>query len=337
MTRREKVMAMAVGGIIAVVAGGFGVRAVLLKPLKEIDKKTAGYREELDKVNAERRAYFADEDRMKSVAQQMFSEDLDQASARSGEMLTRQILQSGLQEADFTRLPIGPRRLRGANEIGWNVQGEGPLADVIDLLFLLRASPYVNRIESVSVSAGDSPGLVRVRFRYLTLVLNPAPAFETVDLVPKFTLESAERHAYDGLIARDLLRPYIKRPPPPPPPGTSPGTSSAPPGTPPGPETFKIVSLSEWQGNPEIHVLDLTTHRTFRYKPGDTLAGGKIEMVDYRPMPMPGREIVQSESRVILRFGEEYWAIERGRTLAEKRLLPRQQVPQELLAKAGKP
>jgi hypothetical protein len=176
--------------------------------------------------------------------------------------------------------------------------------------------------------------MVRVRFRYLTLVLNPAPAFDPVELAPKFTLESSERHVYDGLIARDVLRPYIKRPAPPPS-SSNPGTPGTAPGTPPGPETFKIVSLSEWQGQQEIHVLDLSTQRTFRYKTGDVLAGGKVVMVDYRPMPMPGREIVQSESRVILRFGDEFWAIERGRTLADKRKLAPDQLPQELLAKVA--
>jgi hypothetical protein len=49
-------------------------------------------------------------------------------------------------------------------------------------------------------------------------------------------------------------------------------------------------------------------------------------MVDYRPLPMPGNEALKSFSRVILKVGEEYWAVERGQTLAEKRRL----VPEEL-------
>lgn len=332
MTRREKILAMGVGGVVALIGLGVGGRALLLKPLKEIDSRTAGLRDKLDKIKAERRTYFAEEERMKKVAQRMFSEDLDQASARSGEMLTQYILQSGLQESDFTRLPVGPRKLRGASEIGWSVQGDGPLPDVIDLLFLLRASPHVTRLENISLGPGESVGVVRVRFKYLTVVLSPAPPADPIDLSPKFTLESSERHAYDALIVRDLLRPYIKRPPPPS--QAAQGLARhLPPGTPPGPETFKIVSLTEWQGQPEVHVLDLTTLRTFRYKPGETLAGGIIVMVDYRPMPMPGREIVQSESRVILRLGDDFWAIDRGRTLADKRKLVGLQVPQELLAK----
>jgi hypothetical protein len=337
MSRREKTLAFLVGGIVLLGLAVFGIRAFLFTPLKEIDRKTAGLRQKLDALKKERRAYFADEERMKLVAQRMFSDDLDKASARSGEMLTRQILQSGLHDPDFTRLPVGPRKLRGASEIGWNVQGEGPLTDVIDLLFLLRASPFVTRLESLAISAGDSPSMVRVRFRYLTIVLNSAPAVDPIELTPKHTLESSERLAYNALITRDVLRPYIKRPPPPPATPAAAGVAAAPPGTPPGPETFKIVSLSEWQGQPEVHVLDLTSQRTFRYKSGDVLAGGKVVMVDYRSMPMPGREIVQSESRVILRFGEEYWSIERGRTLADKRKMTPAELPQELLAKNAKP
>src|SRR5262245_35451572 len=168
-------------------------------------------------------------------------------------MLTRQILQSGLQEADFTRLPVGPRKLRGASEIGWSVQGDGPLADVLDLLFLLQESPYEHRIENLTLATGEGPGLVKIRFRFLTLVLDPTPEVERKELVPKFTLESPERHLYNGIMSRDILRPYIKRLPPPPPPGTPPAgvPSSARPGAPPGPESLRVVSLSEWMGQQE--------------------------------------------------------------------------------------
>jgi hypothetical protein len=82
MTAREKTLAAVVGGVLALIAGGFGLRAFLFKPLTEIDKKTAALREKIDKVKTDRRTYFADEERMKTIAQRMFSDDLDQASAR---------------------------------------------------------------------------------------------------------------------------------------------------------------------------------------------------------------------------------------------------------------
>lgn len=331
MNQREKILALAIGGLLGLGVAGFGIRAVIVKPLKELDRRTAVLREKLGKIKAERRAYFAAEDQVKDFARQTFAETVDQASARSGEMLTRQILQSGLQESDFTRLPVGPRKLRGASEIGWSVQGDGTLADVIDLLFILQESPHLHRVENLVLASGDAPGLVKVRFRFVTLVLEPTPAVERKDLPPKFTLEGPHRHLFDGIVSRDLLRPYIKRPPPlvaaaSPPSGAKPPTPRAPT----GPENFKIVSLSEWMGQPEVHVRDLTSQKMFRYKPGDALAGGTIILVDYRPMPMPGDGALQSFSRVIVKIDSDYWAIERGKTMAEKRKLPREQWPAEL-------
>jgi hypothetical protein len=335
MNRREKILASCIGGLLGVFVLGFGVRAIIVKPLQEIDKRSAALRGKLDKAAGERRAYFDAEDRMKAFTLRSFADTPDQASAKSGELLTKLILKSGLPEDEFSRLPLSPRKLRGAQEIGWNVQGDGGLADVIDLIFSLQSAPYLQRIEGLTVGHGEAPGLVRVRFRYLTLVMDPAPDVQRKELVAKYTLESPERHIFDGIVSRDVLRPYIKRPPPPPPPvvpGTAPGSGIAAtkPGAIPGPETFRIVSLSEWMGQPEIHVRDLTYQKTQRYKPGDQLAGGTIVCVDYRQLPMPGNELLRSDSRVIVKVGGDYFAIERGKTLADKRKLTLSQLPSEL-------
>jgi len=184
-------------------------------------------------------------------------------------------------------------------------------------------------------SPGDNAGYVRVRFRYLTLVMDPAPIVDPIDLRPKYTLESPERLIYNTIVTRDILRPYVKRQAVPRPGApASPGTSPTP-ATPAGPESFRIVSLSEWMGEPEIHVRDLTNQRTLRYRPGDNLAGGTVVMVDYRRMPMPGTIGLESYSRVIVKIGSDFWAIEHGKTLAEKYKLQQNDWP-EHLAKLGK-
>ncbi len=99
---------------------------------------------------------------------------------------------------------------------------------------------------------------------------------------------------------------------------------------PPGPESLRVVSLSEWQGQPEVHVRDMAAEKTLRFKPGDNLAGGVVRMVDYRPMPLPGNEALKSFSRVIIQIGAEYWAVERGQTLADKHKLSPEQLPDNL-------
>ena len=336
MNKREKILLVAVVGIVVVFGGGFALRTIWQKPIKEADRKIAGTRDKLEKLRVERRAYFEAEDVVKRFTQRAFADQVDQASAKSGEMLTKIILKCGLPEADFNRLPVGPRKLPGASEIGWNVQGEGRLSKITDLLFLLQESPYVHRVDGLTMAQGDNPADIRVRFRFVTLVMDPAPVVDPIDLTPKLTLQSPERLILDGIIKRDLLRPYIRRVPVPPP-GTLPGQPSASPspGSAPGPESFKIVSLSSWGGSePEVLVFDSTAQKTLRFKPGDAWAGGIIVMVDYRSMPHPTKQH-DSESRVILRLGNEYWAIELGQTLAQKHKLSAAQLPEQL-AKLGK-
>lgn len=336
MNRREQILSVSVGGVVALLLGFYVIRIVVLGPVRELDKRTGLVREKIGKIQADRRAYFAAEDRLKTVARRTFADTVDQTSAKSGEMLTQQIIATGLEESDFTRLPVGPRKLRGASEIGWNVQGDGPLTNVVNLLFLLNASPWLHRTENLVVANGDAPGNVRVRFRYLTLVLDPVPEVVRTNLVDPLTLGSPERHLLNSIVSRDILRPYIKRPPTPLQAG-EPTRPASKPGVPPGPESFRVVSLSEWRGQPEIHVRDLSALKTVRYRPGDELLGGTIVMVDYRPMPLPGNSLLQSFSRLILKIGTEYWAVERGKTLAEKHKLSPAELPPQLIRASVNP
>jgi hypothetical protein len=329
MTPREKMLAAAVGGVAGLLVLGWAGRAVMMKPVRDLDRKISTKREQVDKIKAERRAFFVAEDQMKAFMQRTFDENVDAASAKSGEMLTLLITQSGLREAEFVRLPVGPRKLRGASEIGWSVQGDGPLRSVVNLLFLLQESQHLCRIDSLSVTPADAPGQVKVRFRYLTLVLQPAPLVDAMELHPRFTLDSPERRTFEGIIARDLLRPYVKRPPAAVA-GPASGAGGTAPGALPGPEVLKVADLSEWQGQQEVGVLNTGTAQMKRYRLGDELGGGVIVLVDKRPLPSQTRPGLRSDSRVILKIGPEYWAIELGRTVAEKFKLAPEQLPEQL-------
>lgn len=324
MNRREIILAGTIGGLVALLLIGWSIRSLFLVPLRDLDRRAADLREKLNKIQTERRNFFAAEDRLKALAPRTFSDAPDPAIARSGEMLTRLISRSGLDGSEFTRLPISPRNLRGASEVGWSVQGAGALPRVVDLLFSAQESPYLHRVENLAITVGEGPAHVHISFRYLTLVLDPSPDVARPDLPDRLALDSPERRLLDGIIQRDLLRPYIRRPPSPP---ENPAAKPAAPGPPPGPETLKIVSLSEWNGKPEVHVRDLTAQKTLRYQPGEAFAGGTLVTVDYRSLPLPGNSLLQSSSRAILKIGNTFWAIERGQTLADKRKLESKDLP----------
>jgi len=306
------------------------VKFAFLDPLRRMDRDNAALQDQLDKYAGDRRGYFADEDRLKAIVARTFSDDVDLASAKSGALITRELLRCSLPESSFTRLPLGPKKLRGAQEIGWNIQGDGPLERVIDLLYVLDQSPYVHRLDNLSLSPTEGADHVKVRFNFMTLVITAVPDAEIAPQEHRPDLAGTDRQRYAGIITRNLLKPYT--PPPPPEPAPTPPTPEPPPTTPsaPGPETFRVVSLSEWEGRPEIHVRDLTRQETMRYKTGDQLAGGKVVMVDYRALPKPGAEGLKSYSRVILQIGTEFWAIESGHTFAQKYRLEPAQLPPAL-------
>lgn len=326
MNRRERILAIVVGSLFALAAAFFLVRSVVLKPVLEVRKRISVAQEKLAKAQAERRAFFAAEESLQKTALRTFADSVDQASAKSGEILTRTILEARLAESEFTRTPVGPRKLRGASEIGWSVQGDGPLTNVVHLLFLLQNSPWLHRVEGLSFSSGDLPGEVRLRFRFLTLVLDPTPEVTRSELSSTNSLDSPERALLNGIVSRDLVRPYLRRPPPPPDRG-SPKPGRNQPLQPPGPETYRIVSLSSWAGEPEVHVLDTSSQRSTRYRIGDELAGGTIALIDYRRLPSPTQPGLLSDSRVILRIGPDLYAVERGRSLADKRKLDPSEIP----------
>ncbi|MCK5556756.1 MAG: hypothetical protein KAJ01_00145, partial [Candidatus Hydrogenedentes bacterium] len=127
------------------------------------------------------------------------------------------------------------------------------------------------------------------------------------------------------------FRPYLAKPAPDPPrvakqnkaqhPTTRPSTDWG---------RFKVVDLSQWEDEKDIRIENTQNKAQPRfrlYNVGDSLAGGTIVMVDYRIMPKPSQPELLSYSRLILKIGEDYYAVELGQTLAEKHRLRSKELP----------
>jgi len=330
VNRREKSLAIAVGCLGAALAAVWLFHWLVLKPWREADRQTTSLRDRLRQVTEERQAFFKAQVYLEGVVTNTFHSDPEAAAAAAGKLLTDLISQLGLSDAQFTRIPSGPRRLRGAQEVGWTVQGEGPMARIVDLLFSLEQGAPVHRIDNLVLTAADRPGRIKARFRYLTLVVDPPPAAIPLDPAPEVAMDRSARRQYDLIVDRDLWRPYVRR-------AVAASEPSAPRSMPPpsagsGPRLnlLKVVSLSEWRGVPEVHIFDTASMRVQRYRPGDELAGARIVMIDYRRRPRPDKPDLWSASRVILRWGSEYWAVEHGQTLADKHLLSPGDLPPDM-------
>lgn len=326
MDKRTKLLAFLALGTAGLLVAGFLIRGLIVGPLHEVDGQIRQYEAKLMSLQRTRNALVNTETQVQAAAAKEFGLNTVVAEAKLGALLTQRLGQVGLHEAQFTRTPVGRHRLYGGEITGWTIQGQGPLKRVLDLLFVLQSDPRLHRIEGLSLSPARQPGRVRVRFSYLTLVFDSAPAVKLMDPVGLVKLNSVARRRYDAITERDLLRPYIpgEEPAAPPIPLTAAQRMEQ------EEQNLKVVSLSSWDGHPEVHLYDAKDKRLMVRRPGEKLLDGQVVTVDYRPLPIPGAGGLLSYSRLIWRIGNTYWAVDPGQTLAERRRLSSAELPPDL-------
>jgi hypothetical protein len=332
-TQRTKLLASVTLGVAGLMLGAFAWNGIVRRPLRVIDDQITQLRVKLNSLQKERQAYLVADGQVSAAAARMFGPARDEAEAAMGAVLTGEIVRVGLREADFTRIPAGRRHFPGGAEVGWTVQGEGTMRKALDLLYVLQSDPRLHRIDSLSLSPASESGRLRVRFRYLTFVLNPAPENKSPVSLAEVDLDSPARRRYDAINGRDLFRPYTAEevavsPPPPADPAEQARREA---------QSLKVVSLSSWAGEPEVHLYDSRDQRTFCRHPGEALLEGQVVCIDYRPLPVPSQPDLLSYSRLIWRIGDEFWAVEIGQTLADRRQLTPEELPPELDLKTVAP
>jgi hypothetical protein len=235
----------------------------------------------------------------------------------------------------------------------------GSLEQAVDMLYLLQEDPYLHRIEGLKLMPHRDGRGVDLSFRYMTIVLDEkllklkrevgddekTILIKTAEAESPLPLPelagSAERSEYGLISSRNMFRPYIKKPPPPKPkpkpqpqPQPTPQVATEPPPPPPPDYSrYRLISLSQWGRQQDISVKDTQTGEVQRYNLGDDLAGGNIVMVDYRQMPQPDDPELLSPSRLIMKVGKDYFAVELGANFAQKHPMAGETLPPELQEK----
>lgn len=336
MNRREKIIAIAVGLFVGGVLLYLLLSAVLLTPLAQRDKRRSVLETAISDLRTKQSQREADKRAVASFAKQTLGGDANAVSEAVSRRLTKMVETSGL--AQNMKVDIQSPKIvdGGGKEIACTVGAEGKLSNVCDLLFLLKASPELHRIDNLSIKPRGQDNTVRVDFRYATLVLDTpkgtrAPTTMPSEDLSEVSLNDPNRELYNVVTARNLLARYE---PPAPRPFLPPNNMphSEEPEQPPQPEDwqFKVVALPAWGGAEEIFIRDSSANSTQKYRVGQPLAGGVIAMIDYRPMPRMDRPGLLSPSRLILKLGRDYWAVELGQSLSQKRQMKHSELPTTL-------
>ena len=331
----ERTLTIAVGSVAALFVGYIVLDKVLLSPAADLEAAARDGRKQIRKLktyNAQEAAY---RDRLKELSDSSFGTDLVQAGELVRDRLMTILAASGLASEDHALHPTGDTASRKPyREIGRSISARGALKHVVNFLYLVSADKYIHRLENLTMKPELREGEVSLQVRYTTLAFdkakNPVPTTTPTE-APVATLDTKQRRAYAVITERDLFRPYVKRRPPPPkqrvsvrPPPKVSRTKAAP------PDSFSVVGLPRWPAGEEVYVRNNRSGETRVYHVGDSLLAGEIVMIDYRKLPKPDKPELLSSSRVIVKIGEDYWAVDLGQTLKKKRRLEGEVLPPPL-------
>ncbi|NQU75809.1 MAG: hypothetical protein HQ546_05795 [Planctomycetes bacterium] len=347
MTGTSKIITSAAAVMVVAMIGYGALDSLLLSPSRRLDDKIAQSQRKLADFNGSEISLAKYRKRLASLTNRAYDSDELRAKRLVRMRLLAMAKRSGLDNAalDFEEIPVttDSSASRAYRQIGWRVKAAGTTRAVTDFLYMVNAEPYLGGVDNLSVVPDLASRTIGVTFSYLTLVLTtgkgrpPGPgelATGAPDEPAEIDLAVAARRRYDGIAVRDLFRPYVK---------SRPALLQAGPALTRSYESpqdrYRLVALSRWAGQDgqvEVLVHDIQEDIVRQYKIGDDLLGGKIVAVDYSPAAMPDEPALLSPSRIVLKIDLEYWSVELGQALGQKRLIPLAKLP-ELLRRPSTP
>jgi len=332
MNKRQKILVASAGFAAVVFVTYLAINRVFLIPAADCENQAMDLQEKIRQANAQKSKEDTYRKHLKELAGDTFGADELKVIEQVRAVVTDVLTVSGLSAQNLSLKPLAGSRVPGVyREVGWSVRARGKLPQVISFLYLLTKEVHLHRVDNVVLTPVIG-GEVELQAKYATLLLESPKGEKLVTdedpgLPDASLLESPDRQQYQVIASRDLFRPYMqakaKPPETPQPPREQP--PSPPPRTSEG--RYRVVGLPTFSGQAEVDIRDSGNNKTTIYKIGDDLAGGKVVMVDYRPLPMPKKPEILSGSRVVLQVGSEYYAVELGQSLTEKRALTGDDVP----------
>ena len=350
MTRREKTLTISAGSILALLMAYLLARQLVLAPARSYADQARTLKTSNAQLTLENRRLERCREDFARLRDETFDDNPLRASVLVSSRISRLARQAGLNQSDFTVSPFTRGGRRDVfSEVGCNVRGTSSLERLTNLLYLLQQDPYQHRISSLDVTPRPDKRAFTFALRYTAPVFDRPPP---VKIRPRrrsatqpaalASLNDSARAAYDAIQKRDPFKPYVRRPAvarrPPPPPRPPSRRTHRPPPSRPRPMTTSydrlvVTGLPSSNGKAEVHLANPGRDAEKIHKIGDKLPVGQIAMVDYRVLPMPKNPKILSTSRVILKLSKDYWAVELGQQLSQRRVLRPHELPTELKPK----
>jgi len=355
MSRREKILAAIVGACVAALVVYMIVDGLLIAPSRALAHTEADLTRKIAEAAATVSSRPLHDARLRRISER---------TLRAGETEAQEYLYQRLKlllhelekRGDFrttSPVKVSARPRSGPADstvLTCEIDVEGLLPRVVDLVFVLSREPYLGRVEELAFTP-DRPGRggngqVAVRVRLATLLLpgqrgriKPEPGAPDLEAL----LTSGDRGDFDTIVRRNIFLPYMQARPTyvrretPAPAQPSPSPSPRPAASPVG--RYRLVGgLTRRTDEFCVETRDGEGRRKYSYhKPGETVAGWEVVAVDLAPRPNPNREGRLSDWRIIVRRRGEYRAVEAGEFMYQKHPVKPEDLPEALRVTPAEP
>ena len=310
MKRREKLLALALVGVLALWQGSMLFRAFVIAPVEEREADLETRAERISNKTKKLKASHLAAARLKEwkarslppdpvVATSLYQNWLVELAGKtlSKPSVTPDVTQKG---DAYTRIPV-------------NIEAQATLSRLCDFLYEFRKSGLLHRVVSMTVDTEQHQGdpTLKIKLRVEGLSLKDAPERTTLfsgsNLAELAHLPARDRKDYAPLVARNFFVRGYNGPPRPPPPasGRTPGEED--------PREFvRLVGVVSADGIAEVTLRDLAANKTAKLYEGG----------DFRIAGIEGKVVAIGVDYVTLEIKGETFRLEMGDNLTQLKKLP---------------
>ncbi|MBN1488390.1 MAG: hypothetical protein JXA69_00610 [Phycisphaerae bacterium] len=301
MSRRERILLLAVVSVLSLGIGTKLVRHYVIDNLASKDRQIAA---KTEKLEGHKQALFLAKNSQRQIWDEIATETISTNPYRARTTmiaeLDKLVAKHRLDSPAVRPKDAGRRPKSGLLTLGFTIQGSGSLSQMVNFLYDLHNMPFAVQVESVKLvpqSAKDTKTL-KLTVTGETVVLPQHDLAKNATTMPTKEDERQPRTVtalasageYMDIVEKKIFEAYVKPPPPPPPPPPLPPTNQGPKPEPPKPQPPKpdprdpqrtSTRIAALIGTPESQEVVLVGNDKKRrvVKRGEKFDGGTLQYV----------------------------------------------------------
>lgn len=225
MSKREKILALMVGAMVAALLGSKLIGALVVDRAQELNRDISAAESKLaslDAVLLNKQAYI---EQWMELGSRTLSADEARAVTRLDEALKGLIAENKLEQSSIMPQGAGPIGKTGLRELRFRISARGKLKDIVAFVHGFYRLPYMLRMTNLLLSSSEKSkeGMIKITASITTLLLPSTKFVKAIVPAPAHASEQEEGRrlglkatlvSFAGIHERNILAPWQEPPKP---------------------------------------------------------------------------------------------------------------------------